>query len=494
MNRPPVIFTVFAYALILLIAPISQAADIELNEDCTLVDAITAANTDEAVGGCPAGDVADTISLSGDITLTAALPHITSEFTIEGEDFKISGNNRFRIFAVNGGSLTVNNLTMTNGLADWGGAIANVNGGTFTIQDSTITTSSAQEGGAIGNEATLNITDSVLTDNSAQFGGAIHSIGGTVNITGSSISHNSSERFGGAIYGEGDTLTISDSRLTDNGSEANGGAIYQKEDGSLTISSSSFLRNTAGHVGGAMYCENCTARIESSQLQHNVAENGGGAVGDWQGKILFLESIISHNTAKAGGRFSRGGAFSNDGTLVIGRSTVAHNEANKGGGIFASGGALSGKPMIRNTLFFNNRAREDGGALYADDGEVILIHVTIIDNQAVRGGGVYRLTDADVRMWNSVISGSEGGDCYGRLKEQAGNLIEDGSCFPAFTGDSMLGDLVEPSDDSPPYVPLQAGSPAIDAADDEGCPDTDQLGTPRPQGTACDIGAYELPQ
>ena len=475
----------------LLILPTAQAADIELSETCSLADAITAANTDTGVAGCPSGDGADTISLAGDITLTAAPPHITSEITIEGKGFAISGNNRFRIFAVNGGSLTVSNLTLTKGKADWGGAIVNVNGGTLTINNSRITGSQSPEGGAIGNESTLNITDSVLADNSAQFGGAIHSIGGTANITGSSITHNSSERFGGAIYGEGDTLTISDSRLTDNESEANGGAIYQKEDGTLTITSSSFLRNTAGHVGGAMYCENCTARIESSQVQNNVAENGGGAVGDWQGKILFVDSIISHNTTKAGGRFSRGGAFSNDGKLVIARSTIAHNEADIGGGIFASGGAFSGSPMIRNTLFFENRAREDGGALYADDGEVLLIHVTITDNQAVRGGGVYRLTDADVRMWNSVISGSEGGDCYGRLKEQAGNLIEDGSCFPAFTGDPMLGHLVEPSDGSPPYFPLQAGSPAIDAADEEGCPDTDIIGTARPQGGGCDVGAYE---
>nr|BBJ47930.1 hypothetical protein SAVMC3_05590 [Streptomyces avermitilis] len=36
---------------------------------------------------------------------------------------------------------------------------------------------------------------------------------------------------------------------------------------------------------------------------------------------------------------------------------------------------------------------------------------------------------------------------------------------------------------------LLPGSPALDAAD--GCPATDQRGVARPQGTACDIGAYE---
>ena len=55
----------------------------------------------------------------------------------------------------------------------------------------------------------------------------------------------------------------------------------------------------------------------------------------------------------------------------------------------------------------------------------------------------------------------------------------------------MLGELVEPEDGSPAYFPLLAGSPAIDAADDGYCPATDQIGTVRPQGGGCDIGAIE---
>ncbi len=39
---------------------------------------------------------------------------------------------------------------------------------------------------------------------------------------------------------------------------------------------------------------------------------------------------------------------------------------------------------------------------------------------------------------------------------------------------------------------LLAGSPAIDAGDNTHCPATDLLGTPRPQGSSCDIGAYEF--
>ena len=55
----------------------------------------------------------------------------------------------------------------------------------------------------------------------------------------------------------------------------------------------------------------------------------------------------------------------------------------------------------------------------------------------------------------------------------------------------MLGELVEPKDGSPAYFPLLAGSRAIDAADDDYCPAPDQIGTARPQGAGCDIGAIE---
>jgi hypothetical protein len=40
-------------------------------------------------------------------------------------------------------------------------------------------------------------------------------------------------------------------------------------------------------------------------------------------------------------------------------------------------------------------------------------------------------------------------------------------------------------------LPLLAGSAAIDAYSG-GCPSADQRGVARPQGTACDIGAYEV--
>ena len=73
------------------------------------------------------------------------------------------------------------------------------------------------------------------------------------------------------------------------------------------------------------------------------------------------------------------------------------------------------------------------------------------------------------------------------MKQNIGNLIEDGSCSPMLSGDPMLAEAT----DSPGYLDLQAGSPAIAAADARFCPEADQIGRARTIVGRCDIGAIE---
>ena len=77
---------------------------------CALLDALTAANTDAATDGCPAGSGADVIELAPGSTHTltsvhnstygdTGLPVITSEITIEGQGAPSSGTAPRRTFA-----------------------------------------------------------------------------------------------------------------------------------------------------------------------------------------------------------------------------------------------------------------------------------------------------------------------------------------------------------------------------------------------------------
>ena len=61
-----------------------SAAAISVDEDCSLSEAIIAANNDAVFEKCTAGDGDDTITLTEDVTLSGRLPTITTDMTIDG--------------------------------------------------------------------------------------------------------------------------------------------------------------------------------------------------------------------------------------------------------------------------------------------------------------------------------------------------------------------------------------------------------------------------
>ena len=90
-------------------------------------------------------------------------------------------------------------------------------------------------------------------------------------------------------------------------------------------------------------------------------------------------------------------------------------------------------------------------------------------------------------------------NCEGSLTSEGYNLDSDGSCgFDQETDLSNADPNLEPLEDNggPTLTrALQEGSPAVDAIPADACEvDTDQRGVSRPQGEACDIGAFEREQ
>jgi len=177
-----------AFALASGHVPTARAVGISVGGGCTLADAITAANTDTATGGCTAGSGADTITLSGDVILTSVnnttsggngLPLITSTITIEGAGFAIARDLSapdFRILYVEAsGNLTLNDTTVTGGVVVpyQGGGIYN-SGGTLMISNSTISSNnSTSTGGGIDNYdyGTVMISNSTISGNTASSSG-----------------------------------------------------------------------------------------------------------------------------------------------------------------------------------------------------------------------------------------------------------------------------------------------------------------------------------
>jgi hypothetical protein len=113
--------------------------------------------------------------------------------------------------------------------------------------------------------------------------------------------------------------------------------------------------------------------------------------------------------------------------------------------------------------------------------------------------------DAQVTLANSILAGNTaqaGPNCSGAVSSDGHNLLGSDSLCSGFTGtgdltkqDPLLGPLGD--NGGPTFtMALGTGSPAIDGGDDVVCEappvkGIDQRGIVRPQGTHCDIGAFE---
>ena len=389
----------FFLALLFLIPESTVlAADITVDEACTLAHAIAAANEDAAKGGCPAGNGADVISLTADVTLAASLPAIESVITVEGNGFAISGGLSHRIFVVGDTDFVLNHVVLMEGRSASGSAIFSLAGGTIIVNRS---------------------------------------------IIESNIGHSSMLDYGGAIRCHPCHLTINGSILRDNTSSGDGGAVYFNGWG-----------------------DNYSLRIFNSHIEKNNAEHGGG---------LYVVTTDPHASA-----FISNVSF-HDNWAAYSGGAIYHEAYESGGELFVS-----------NSTFYGNHAWS-GGALYTGKlARNTFSHVTFVKNDAGWGSSINAY--GKTNLHNSIAVGGRNEECYGTLESSIGSLDSDASCDAFLRSNPMLGDLIKPADGSPSYYPLMPGSPAIDAVDCDRGITIDQIGTTRPQGARCDLGAIEFVQ
>lgn len=289
---------------------------LEINMECSLSDAILAANTDTAVGGCPAGDGEDLIDLSGmsgTIDLYEPLPPITDTLTIVGPGSANLTIRRapdsladFPIFQIDGGNVLLGDLTISGGRASSGGGIVN-NGANLTLQSVHVTGNEAtSSGGGIlnrGGTLTLTVGTVVEGNHAGSSGGGIYNDGGAVAILDSSILQNTSGSSGAGFYNDG-AAQIEHSTVYGNQAASAGGGLTQA-DGSLTLISSTVSGNRA-HIGGALYVQGGSANAVNATIADNSADQVGGVRND--GAFDFHNTILSDNeNGDCGGILSSSG-------------------------------------------------------------------------------------------------------------------------------------------------------------------------------------------
>jgi hypothetical protein len=212
------------------------------------------------------------------------LPVITGNVAVQGAGATIArstatGVPAFRIFDVaDGGSLTLNALTLSNGLANngqqGGGAIFNhgtltVTAGTFTNNSSPAATGTS--GGAIDSTGTLSVNTSTFSANSGQEGGGIMNQS-TATVTNSTFAGNNATDFGGgALVNTAGTATVAGDTFVGN-TGPGGGAL--DNDATLNITNSTFTNNTAGTNGGGAVVNFGTTTVNQSTFSGNTSPFG----------------------------------------------------------------------------------------------------------------------------------------------------------------------------------------------------------------------------
>ena len=278
-------FILFFILTGLLVSAPSQtrAANITVDADntCTLTEAITAANSDAATGGCPAGvSGADIIILKTNVNLTEALPVITTSITLEGGGYTIDGNNIVEnvLHITADGDLTLNETTVTGGnTTGSGGGI--YNDGIVELNSCTINHNSAEaDGGGIDNSGTLTLNNSTVSHNSAVYGGGLNNSSlGKATVNNTTISDNSAEVDGGGIENNG-TITLNNSTISHNSAGTKGGGIdIWNNESTVTLKNSIVSGNTAVGNGYEIYIAEGVINANSYNLFGHSGETDGEA-------------------------------------------------------------------------------------------------------------------------------------------------------------------------------------------------------------------------
>ncbi|MEM7708553.1 MAG: Ig-like domain-containing protein [Pseudomonadota bacterium] len=259
---------------------------------CTLRDAVLAAESNADVSTVTFDQ--RVFDEGGTITLTQGSLDLASDTTIVGSEVTITRDSsvtcnlndstdagEFRHLNVSGATVSLSNLTLTNGCADGpDGTGAAARGGSVMVSGGYLTLSGVS-----------------MTDNNARRrGGAIGANSGArVSVDGSQFSDNYG-RTSGVLYVSNDELTVSNSTFNDNSAFA-GGITFMDDGDTVSLSNVTLTGNQAADFGGTLYFYGGDLRINDATFFSNTATQGGSifayAFGGGPIPLTITNSVIA---------------------------------------------------------------------------------------------------------------------------------------------------------------------------------------------------------
>ena len=468
---------------------------------------------------------------SGTITLTSEAL-ITMDTVIDGasQNVVLSGNNSARILrlastSANPRSLSVRNLTLSNGRAgpiqsmseSRGGAILVEHQGMLTLDNVTFNNNVADDGGS----AVYSWFESTLTIDNCRFNNNIATAG-------------NDERGATIAFPSPRELIVRNSEFNSNLGIV--GAAINTINAQLTIENSRFISNntlaatvdsgqpnpTLRGFGGAVYTDRGTVVMRNNVFENNRARSAGGAaslhLADQQSLLIENNSFRNNEaltlpgpngSSGSGGALYLFGLEANNLGATLGRNLFVSNRAVNDSGALRIQNLVA---TVTNATFFENRttapltASYTGGiggaiAIFGND-PVTISHATFAQNYASWVGGAIVGND-QTNIYNSIFyqnSADNGTNDWGIQQHTGcnlggsnnlqlpGNGNDCNNVTPATsTADPLLQVLADNGGFSQTMA-LQTASPAVDATTSN-CASVDQRGFDRP--LPCDLGAFE---
>ena len=428
----------------------------------TLKEAIEASSVEDG----------DEFLVQGAITATSATDNygaisVTKKITVKGTgstpvlNANSSGTNRpptpHRIFTVeDGGELTLENLTLKNGMAagttddekcgggilvkagckakltnctvkaceaaEFGGGICSE--GELTLDGGTIGGASTSDGNKATNQGggiciqkngRFTLKTATISENKATYGGAVCVRGsGSVSMESGFLTTNTVGSLGGGVHVDGSSasFTMTGGKIKTNNANGGGGGVYVHS-GTFTLSGSASIESNIaeGQNGGGIYVDS-TGKLEmkGGSIKSNKATKTSGGTGMGGGVYVYGNGPLKGMLDMSGGSIegngagensgsyegSGGGVYIDGGTFTATGGEIKTNNAKNGGGVYAEGGA---EITLKNTQINSCVAEENGGGLYIKESTLTL------NNATIGGDQLYSGTQAGVTKGNKAKNG-----------------------------------------------------------------------------------------
>ena len=413
-----------------------------------------------------------------------------------------------RVITVEGGPVTLSNLTVTGGHVDLPGAIrdpVNDGGGlrlfadtrleSVTVEGNGVSGGRSSGGGvyagpspAGGARAEIVVVDSAIRGNAATYesgfdsgaGGGLYLRQVEARFTDVAIDDNVAQRIGGGLFVQNSTdLRIEGGSISGNESlDASAGGLFNR--GRTQLDGVTISGNSAEGDGGGIFAERSLA-ISSSLIAGNSAGRDGGGLHSTSSFTLVSSTVSGNSAGQGGGGIRDKGT---DSVSAIVNTTIADNSAVSGGGGLFIEGRVAGNPqtqfsattrLVESTVTGNTTSNPGGGIVIGAAGTLELVN-SIVAGNAARGVESELLAEGtleaqapsilgvgtlDTDPSDNLLQPAALGDVFAETR-----VVRDPDGVPG-SGDEILGGRLGANGGPVPTVALAAaaGNPALDAGD-----------------------------